>query len=170
MENDYQIMLARPVHLAKLPRIESAAAEIFPEDMIPAEVKDYVLTLEEFESALAKNHLWTAVTLDNQPVGFAFVLVKGKSAMLAELDVDPEHQRKGIGRKLVQAVINWARGEGFKNLTLTTFRNVPWNAPFYEKMGFRPLNEAELTVELVAALDKEEKLGLKDRVAMQLEL
>ncbi len=170
MDKGYQIILAKPEHLAALPRIESAAAEIFPEGMIPDEVKDYVLSLEDFENALAKNQLWTAVTLDNNPVGFAMVLVKGKSAMLAELDVDPEHQRKGLGRSLVQTVIKWAREEGFKLLTLTTFRSVPWNAPFYEKMGFRRLHRTELTADLIAALDREEELGLKDRVAMQVEL
>ena len=170
MENDYQIILARLEHLAALPQIERAAAEIFPAGMIPDEVKNYVLTLEEFENAQAKNQLWAAVTLDNQPVGFAFVVVKGKSAMMAELDVDPEHQRKGLGRKLVQTVIDWAREEGFNHLTLTTFRNVPWNAPFYEKMGFRRLHESELTADLIAVLDREAELGLKDRVAMQITL
>jgi GNAT superfamily N-acetyltransferase len=170
MEKGYQIVMAKPEHLAALPRIERTAAEIFPEGMIPDEVKDYVLTLEDFEKALAKNQLWIAVTLDNNPVGFAMVLAKDKSAMLAELDVDPEHQRKGLGRNLVQTVINWAREKGYDHLTLTTFSNVPWNAPFYEKMGFRRLQRAELSVDLIAALAKEAELGLNNRIAMQIEL
>ncbi len=169
MKNNYRIALAKPEHLAALPLIERAAAEIFPAGKIPDPVKNYVLTLEEFENALANNHLWTAVTLDNQPVGFALVLVKEKTAMLAELDVDPGHQGKGLGRKLVQTVINWACEEGYNHLTLTTFSNIPWNAPFYEKMGFRRLRETELTADLIAALDREAELGLKDRVAMRLE-
>jgi GNAT superfamily N-acetyltransferase len=170
MEKGYQIVMAKPEHLATLPRIERAAAEIFPEGMIPDEVKDYVLTLEDFEKALAKNQLWIAVTLENNPVGFAMVLAKDKSVMLAELDVDPEHQRKGLGRNLVQTVVNWAREKGYDQLTLTTFCNIPWNAPFYEKMGFRRLHSTELTADLIAALDREAELGLKDRVAMQIEL
>ena len=170
MENNYLIALARPEHLAALPRIENAAAECFPAGMIPDQVKNFVLTLEDFENALAKNHLWTAVTLDDQPVGFALVLVKDKSAMLAELDVDPEHQRQGLGRKLVQTVIDWAREEGYHSLTLTTFSNVPWNAPFYEKLGFRRLQETELTANITVALAREAELGLKDRVAMRLEI
>lgn len=168
--NNYQIMLAKPEHLAALPRIERAAAEVFPAGMIPHEVKNYLLTLETLKKAQAKNQLWIAVTVDNQPVGFAMALVKDKSALLAELDVDPPHQRKGLGRKLVQAVINWARHEDFNHLTLTTFNSVPWNAPFYEKMGFRRLRGAELTADLIAALDREAALGLRDRVAMQISL
>jgi GNAT superfamily N-acetyltransferase len=174
MENDYQIILARPEHLVALPAIERSAADIFPEEMISDEARDYVLSPEEFEKALAKKHLWVAITADNQPVGFALVTVNasasGKSGMLAELDVDPAHQQKGLGTAMVQTVINWAREEGFNHLALTTFSNVPWNAPFYEKMGFRRLHESELTVELIAALDCEAKLGLKDRVAMQITL
>lgn len=172
MENGYRIEPAKPEHLVALPAIERAAANIFPEEMISDEVKDYVLSPEEFEKALAKKHLWIAITADNQPVGFALVTVNagGQSVMLAELDVDPAHQQKGLGTAMVQTVIKWARQKKFQHLLLTTFCNVPWNAPFYEKMGFRRLPRNELTANLVAILDKEDELGLKYRVAMQLDL
>jgi GNAT superfamily N-acetyltransferase len=170
MNNEYRIVPAQPEHLAVLPAIERAAAEVFPAGMISDQAKDYVLSVEEFENALTKKHLWVAITEDNQPVGFALVTVNacGKSAMLAELDVDPDHQQQGLGTALVQTVIAWARREGFQHLSLTTFSTVPWNAAFYEKMGFRLLSRNELTTTLIAILDKEDKLGLKNRVAMQL--
>ena len=172
MENEYRIEPAKPEHLVALPAIERAAADIFPEGMISNEAKDSIMSLEEFEKALAKKHLWVAITADNQPVGFALVTVNvsGKSAMLAELDVDPAHQQKGLGTAMVQTVIKWACQKGFQHLLLTTFSNVPWNAPFYEKMGFRRLSWNELTANLVVILDKEDELGLKNRVAMQLDL
>jgi GNAT superfamily N-acetyltransferase len=172
MENDYRIELAKPEHLVALPAIERAAADIFPAEMISDEAKDYVLSPEEFEKASAKKHLWVAITADNQPVGFALVRVNvsGKSVMLAELDVDPAHQQKGLGTAMVQTVIKWARQKGFQHLLLTTFSNVPWNAPFYGKIGFRRLSRNELTANLVAILDREDELGLKNRVAMQLDL
>jgi GNAT superfamily N-acetyltransferase len=172
MENDYGIEPAKPEHIAALPAIERAAAEIFPEGMIPDEIKDYVLSLEEFKNTLTQKHLWVAITANNQPVGFAVVTVdaSSKSAMLAEIDVDPGHQQKGLGKALVQTVIEWARREGIQHLSLTTFSNVPWNASFYEKMGFRILSRNELTANLIAILNKEGELGLKNRVAMQLDL
>lgn len=170
MDKEYYIVPAQPEHITALPSIERAAAEGFPEGMIPDKVKEYVLSLNDFENALAKNQLWVATTLDNQPVGFAMTILNGDSAMLAELDVDPNHQQKGLGKALVQAVIEWACNEGIKRLSLTTFNNVQWNAPFYEKMGFRRLRRDELTANLTAILDNEEELGLKDRVAMQIEL
>ena len=51
--------------------------------------------------------------------------------------------------------------------TLTTFRTIPWNGPFYRSCGF-----AEWTVDLSeyieAELAKEAVNGLKDRCAMRL--
>ncbi len=172
MENGYSIEPAKPEHIAALPAIERAAAEIFPEGVIPDQVKDYVLSLEDFANALTQKHLWVAITSNHQPVGFAMVTVdaSSKSAMLAEIDVDPGHQQKGLGKALVQTVIEWARKEGIQHLSLTTFSNVPWNAPFYGKMGFRSLSGNELTANLIAMLNKEGELGLKNRVAMQLDL
>lgn len=171
MKDGYRITLAKPEHLAALSAIERAAANVFPEGMIPEAVKDYVLSLDEFNNALAQKTLWVAITSDQQPVGFALATVDecSKSANLAELDVDPTHQQKGIGKALVQTVINWARQEGLQSLSLTTFSNVRWNAPFYEKMGFRQLSRPELSSALHGALTKEAELGLKNRVAMRLE-
>ncbi len=171
MKNGYNIESAKPEHISALPAIERAAANVFPEDMIPDIVKDYVLSLEEFENALAQKLLWVAITEEGQPVGFAMVTIdeKGKSAMLAEIDVEPRHQQKGIGKALVQAVIKWAHNEGIRHLSLTTFSTVPWNASFYEKMGFRRLSRSELTANLITLLNKENEIGLKNRIAMQLD-
>lgn len=172
MEKSYRIELAKPEHLTVLPDIERAAADVFPAGMIPDQLKDYVLSIDEFEKAMAKKHLWVAVTTDNQPVGFALVTVNtpGESVLLAELDVDPDHQQKGLGTALVQTVIQWAHQESIRHLSLTTFSNVPWNAFFYEKMGFRRLSQNELTANLIALLGKEDELGLKNRVAMQVDI
>ena len=55
-------------------------------------------------------------------------------------------------------------------VTLTTFRTIPWNCPFYERLGFRTLDETELSPRLTAVLDEEAGQGLaRDaRCAMQL--
>ena len=58
---------------------------------------------------------------------------------LEELDVLPGHGRQGIGTRLVRALCDGARGRGIAAVTLCTFRDVPWNAPFYERLGFRIL-------------------------------
>jgi hypothetical protein len=58
-------------------------------------------------------------------------------------------------------VVAWAQGWGAPAVTLSTFREVPWNAPYYARSGFRAMAEDELTpglrelraVEVAAGLD-----------------
>ncbi|WP_240613389.1 GNAT family N-acetyltransferase [Brachybacterium endophyticum] len=80
-------------------------------------------------------------------VGFAHVLEAGAEdgegrgaegeAHLEQLAVLPSHARRGIGSRLVEACCAWARRRGHRRITLRTYADVPWNAPFYERCGFR---------------------------------
>ena len=79
------------------------------------------------------------------PVGFAAISVVDEAAHLAQLSVDAAFGRRGVGRGLLAAVIGWARRGGLPAVTLTTFRDVPWNGPFYRRYGFVDLDEADLT-------------------------
>ncbi|WP_017792092.1 GNAT family N-acetyltransferase [Leucobacter salsicius] len=69
-------------------------------------------------------------------VGFAQVLLPDGLAHLEQLSVLPEHGRRGIGGALLEATVTEARGRGFAELTLRTYADVPWNAPFYARHGF----------------------------------
>jgi hypothetical protein len=72
----------------------------------------------------------------------------------------------------VEAVRDWARAAGHARLTLTTFRGVPWNEPFYARLGFRELAESELSDALRAVVEDEAARGLDPalRVVMGCEL
>jgi GNAT superfamily N-acetyltransferase len=65
------------------------------------------------------------------------------------------HQRQGIGRRLMQAVIDRATGERLTNLTLTTSCETPWNVPFYRSLGFVVLDEDALPLHLADTLARE---------------
>jgi hypothetical protein len=70
----------------------------------------------------------------------------------------------------VQAVCAWATGQGFDAVTLTTYRDVPWNAPFYARLGFVVVAEQDLSRGLVAIRVHERVAGDDDfgpRVAMR---
>jgi hypothetical protein len=67
-------------------------------------------------------------------------------------------------------VVAWARAQRLPALTLTTFRHLPWNAPFYQRLGFRILSAHEHTPAISAVLVDQEGRGLTQRVAMRLEL
>jgi hypothetical protein len=65
-----------------------------------------------------------------------------------------------------------ARQRGLDAVTLTTFRDVAWNAPYYERCGFRVLDETELGPGLRRVRDTEAAHGLDParRVCMRRDL
>ncbi|MDP2400967.1 MAG: GNAT family N-acetyltransferase, partial [Actinomycetota bacterium] len=112
--------------------------------------------------------LWVALGSEGDPVGFALASICGRRVHLDEIDVLPEHGRKGVGSALVKAVENWALHSDCMGITLTTFRDVPWNAPFYAHIGFVVIPEGELDEYLLRRLSDESAMGLERsrRVAM----
>jgi ribosomal protein S18 acetylase RimI-like enzyme len=85
-------------------------------------------------------------------IGFAVACVIDGEGHLDELAVTPVHGRRGVGRALVDEVCAWSAAQGLPSVTLITFRDVPWNGPFYEKLGFEAVTA--LTPALQAALDQ----------------
>ena len=91
-------------------------------------------------------------------VGFAQVTEADESAHLEQISVLPEFGRLGYGRQLVYAAAEEGRRRGYPQITLRTFADVPWNAPFYASCGFaRSEPESRFQHQLVAT---EEELGL----------
>ncbi len=83
-----------------------------------------------------EGNLLVAVAPDGKVVGFAAFWPLDGLAHLCELDVHPDHGGRGLGRRLIAAGEAWARGQGMPAMTLATFVDVPWNAPFYARLGF----------------------------------
>jgi GNAT superfamily N-acetyltransferase len=121
---------------------------------------------ETLEAAVADGRLFVAVE-DARVVGFALVSAHEDGAHLDEIDVIPDAGGRGIGRALLDTAIAWARGCGHSRITLTTFRDVPWNGPFYARAGFVEVDEA-LTPRLAVIRARERGRGLDrlPRVAM----
>lgn len=94
------------------------------------------------------------------PVGFARLEVIDGHAHLEQLSVHPAHGRRGIGGSLVTAACQWAIDQGHTIITLCTFGDVAWNAPFYARHGFVAVPDAELTPELRLLRRREHELGL----------
>ncbi|WP_052424349.1 GNAT family N-acetyltransferase [Nonomuraea candida] len=95
------------------------------------------------------------------PDGFALVGWVDGNLHLEQLAVRPERMRQGIGGRLMEAVIDHAKAAGAPGVTLTTFRDVPWNAPWYERHGFSALPEAAWGPELRALVAHERELGIE---------
>jgi GNAT superfamily N-acetyltransferase len=104
-------------------------------------------------------------------VGFAHVLRLEGTAHLEQLAVHPGHHRRGHGSRLLHAAVERVRGEGYDALTLSTYAEVPWNAPFYEKHGFTVVDRPGPLLRSI--VEKEERMGLMrygPRVVMRIAL
>jgi len=156
---DYSIVRARAEDVSEIPQIELAAARLLcghaPESVLSETTNDDVL-----REAVREGHLWVA-RAGNTPVGFAHaVIIDARTAHLAEVDVLPAHGRRGLGTRLIETVCDWAASAGYESVTLTTFRDVPWNMPLYERLGFRVVPGAQLSAALHAIVEDETRRGL----------
>ena len=162
-----EIGRVRPDEIPGLPEIERRACVLFLTVPATAGLPDYLTPVEDFEAAGRAGLLWVARGEDGRPVGFALAEDLVDSIHLQELDVLPEFGRRGIGAALVARVLEEAGTRG-KPVTLSTFRDVPWNAPWYARLGFRALEPEELSPALRVRMDEETARGLPEalRVAM----
>jgi GNAT superfamily N-acetyltransferase len=113
--------------------------------------------------------LWIALVNDSL-AGFAACEACDDTLHLHELSVHRDAQGHGLGRALIAAAVAEARRRGLRAVTLTTFREIPWNAPFYERVGFAQIVGADLDARLAAILKREARRGLSGRCAMRLSL
>jgi GNAT superfamily N-acetyltransferase len=164
----YRIVAAQPAHLDSLAPIELAAAALLAGHAPPSVLQE-VTPEHDFRRAQQEGRLWVALA-DQTPVGFAHVeLVAGGRPHLREMDVLPEHGRRGVGTALLRAVLAWMHRAGHAEITLTTFRAVPWNMPFYARLGFEEIPAGEVRAGLASMLHNEAARGLDpaQRVAMR---
>lgn len=132
---------------------------------------DKVMSAEDHRHSIQQSACWVA-ELDGQLVGFLSAEPQGDELHIWQVAVARPFQGKGVGRCVVQSVITEARRKRFKALTLTTFRGVPWNEPFYQSLGFETLTSNEVDRRLGAILNRELQQGLPAdwRCAMRLRL
>ena len=102
-------------------------------------------------------------------VGSIVVDILDGNAHIEEVSVVPAAERRGLGSALLDAVLPYARRHGHPAVTLTTFADVPWNRPWYERRGFSVLAPGEVGPELAARMLDEAAHGLDPdlRVAMR---
>ncbi len=115
-----------------------------------------------------KGRAWVVADDEDEPVAYLLLDVVDGNAHVEQVSVHPDHARQGLGRTLLETAAAWAAQQGLPALTLTTYRDVPWNAPYYERLGFRVLAEAQMTAGLrsIRAHEAARGLALWPRVTM----
>jgi GNAT superfamily N-acetyltransferase len=169
IEPEYAIRSAQIEELPQLPPIEQAAAIRFRDTPYTFLVDGEPLPIEFIQQRFQAGQVWVAVDRDDIVIGFAITREVDRTLYLQEIDIAPEHGQRGIGKALVETVQTWGSRSGYAVMSLSTFRDLPWNAPFYTKLGFRILDEAELTLgfQAIRAHEREAGLPIGDRVIMQ---
>jgi len=144
-----------------LTKLEQSAGLAYRADAEIAWVADGEnLSPERYREIIADGWSWLAEDEHAGPVAFIAVTREGRELHVWEFDVRLDCQRRGIGRRLLQHLIAEATAAGISAITLTTFRDIAWNGPFYQSMGFEPLAPDTLDERLAALLATEVEKGL----------
>lgn len=158
-----------PRDIPSLPAIERSAAQAFAR--LPALAwlaTDEVLDEAAHQAFMEAEGSWVAVDAQERPLGFLCARPAGDALHIHELSVRLQAQGQGVGGSLLAQVIRAARHRGIPLLTLTTFVEVPWNAPFYARRGFEVIATDQLGERLRELLAEERRHGLEGRCAMRL--
>jgi GNAT superfamily N-acetyltransferase len=132
---------------------------------------DRVTPAQWYRPLVPRGLIWVA-TEGDRPFGFACTEPFADALHLWELAVRHEAQRRGAGRALVIAVAGDARAKNLPAVTLTTFRDIPWNGPFYARLGFVEVPHADANPRLAGLRGREAAVGLDiaNRCIMRLAL
>ncbi len=152
MPAGYSLRRQRQSDDADLVRVENRAVELF-RDFGYGSVADHPIPdVEWLGRLIGGRDAWVAADPNDVPVGFAVAGNLGDYFHLYELSVDPAHGRRGLGTALVAEVVERGRQLGKRAVSLTTFRDVPFNAPFYARLGFVPFTDRTPTYLIDLAL------------------
>jgi GNAT superfamily N-acetyltransferase len=165
----------RPAALAELPLlqdIERAAGEPFRALGMVMIADDDPPALDLLDRYRRLGRAWVSVDEADRPVAYLISDEVDGAAHIEQVSVHPAAARRGLGSALIDHLAACAVADGLTALTLTTFTDVPWNAPYYTRLGFRALGEDELTEGLRDIRHQEARHGLDHwpRVCMRREL
>jgi ribosomal protein S18 acetylase RimI-like enzyme len=172
LASGYEIRAARIEELTLLAHIEQSAAIRFLDTPYAFLVDANPLPLEFVQQRFQAGQVWVVVDRQDTVIGYAVTREVDDTLYLQEIDIEPTHGQRGLGSALVDRIRSWAKLAAYGVMSLSTFRDIPWNAPFYSKLGFRILDESELTAGFQQIRRQEYEVGLpiSERVIMHCEL
>lgn len=120
----------------------------------------------------------TVAELEGEVVGWVLLGAIDGEPCIGQLSVAIAHGRRGIGTRLLLHAIDAARDPsradgGARSIVLNTERDVPWNAPWYARLGFEVIEEdawspalrAVTTQQQAAGLDWSRRVHMRKRLA-----
>lgn len=175
MITEINIRKATHADIDTMIQIEISAATLFstlPSEFLKKLPNDIPNRNQHFYNAMISSDMSWVICVNRLVAGFICTtyIPKENTLHIYEFNVAQTFQMKGLGKQLLNFIINIGRQKGFLRLTLTTFKHVQWNAPFYASNGFVIMDETLLNNRLQDILKEEHDLGFPDnsRCAMQL--
>ncbi len=117
--------------------MERAAGSSFRDIGMGWVADDEPLTVSDPTGYQQDGRAWVAVDEQDRPAAYLLIDRVDNGAHVEQVSVHPDHARQGVGLALIDTAGMWAVRHNLAALTLTTFREVPWNAPYYARVGFR---------------------------------
>lgn len=163
---------ARGKDLPLLREIERAAGRSFAALGMDLVADDEPPSLDALRKVANSGRAWVRTDADDRPVAYLLAEVVDGCAHLEQVSVHPDAAGAGHGRALTEHLVAWARDRELPAVTLTTYVDVPWNGPYYRRLGFRFLDDDELTPGLRTIRRAEAARGLDrwPRAAMRREV
>jgi len=161
----WTIRAAALADASALPQVEFSAGRRFltiPELAWLADGDD--MPVEAHQRYIAQGTEWVALDEKQDLVGFLAAEIVNRDLHIWEVAVRGDVQNRGIGHQLIEAATVFAQERHLQSLTLTTFANVPWNAPWYSRLGFKMSSGDE---RLAALVRTETERGWPQRCAMR---
>lgn len=160
---DTRIVKAEEKHARLLPGVERSAGKSFLNvqgyEWIAS---DTVMTAKAHMKLIGQGTVWLALGSDHHVWGFLSAEVCLDVLHIWEISVHQDAQGQGIGRSLMAEAEAFAVQQGLRAVSLTTFRYVPFNAPYYERLGYAIMGDAALDDRLRSILADEAASGLKE--------
>ncbi len=163
------IRAARTDDVPALRALQHAAGARFRDAGMPTVAALDPAPAEHLDDAARAGLLWVDTDDGDRPRAFLLASVEPGCAHVEQVSVDPVWAGRRIGAALIEHLAAWAADRGLAELTLTAFADVPWNAPYYERLGFVRVPESRLRAaeRERARRNAEGPLGAWPRVSMR---
>ncbi|MFE6422663.1 MULTISPECIES: GNAT family N-acetyltransferase [Streptomyces] len=146
--------------LPVLQDIERAAGQRFHDIGMREIADDDPLPLDELVRYQRSGLAWVSVDAADVPIAYLIADRVDGGIHVEQVSVLPDSAGHGIGKSLLDHLAGHAQSEHAPALTLTTFSEVPWNAPYYSRCGFHVLADSTLTPGLRKIREREAADGL----------
>jgi GNAT superfamily N-acetyltransferase len=152
------IRLAEEDDLPELAGIQLDADSRYAETDHPEDASTDAIPLDHARRAVADGRLIVA-EVEGHVAGWAFLAGSEGELLIGHICVSTRHARRGIGKALMEFIEDFAIARGLPSIVLNTYADVPWNAPWYERLGFAVVPEAEWNADMRAIAEEQAEDG-----------